>query len=85
MSQFKKLLDKLNNLSGELSWNELTKLLYDLGFDKLQNGKTSGSRCKFYNKDRNIMINLHKPHPSPYVKDYVLKQIRLKLLEEEMI
>ena len=35
MSQFKKLLDKLNNLSGELSWNELTKLLYDLGFDKL--------------------------------------------------
>ncbi len=85
MSQFEKLLQKLRSNSKEFSWGELVKLLHGLGFESLSKGKTGGSRRKFYNKDKNLIINLHKPHPSPYLKDYTLKQVRLKLLEEEII
>ena len=85
MSRFDKLLENFNSNSKKFSWDELTRLLHGLGFKDISNGKTSSSRRKFYNVDKNIIINLHKPHPSPYLKDYALKQIRLKLLEEKLI
>ena len=85
MSKFEKLLIKLNSNSTQFSWDELIRLLHGLGFEDVSNGKTGGSRRKFYNKKNNIIISLHKPHPSPYLKDYALKQVRLKLSEEEII
>lgn len=85
MSKFEKLLAKLNSNSNNFSWDELTKLLHGLGFEDMSHGKTGGSRHKFYNKNKNIIINLHKPHPSPYLKDYALKQVKVKLSEEGLI
>jgi len=85
MSKFEKLLAKMHSNSKKFSWDELTRLLHGLGFEDISNGKTGGSRRKFYNKNKNIIINLHKPHPSPYLKSYALKQVRLKLVEEEII
>jgi hypothetical protein len=51
----------------------------------MPNGKTGGSRYKFYNKDKNIIINLDKSHPSHYLKSYVLQQVKVKLSEEGLI
>jgi predicted RNA binding protein YcfA (HicA-like mRNA interferase family) len=47
-------------------------------------GKTGGSRRKFVNKNKGVII-LHESHPGSIVKNYVLKQIieKLKLGENE--
>ncbi len=66
MSKHKKLLEKLqaNPTPSDFKWDDLASLLKHLGYKQLNN---DGSRRKFYNKDRNILIICHKPHPSPNV------------------
>jgi hypothetical protein len=85
MSQQDKLIIKFKTSSKNFSWQELTKLLTGLGFVEMPNKKTGGSRRKFFNKNRNVIINLHKPHPSPLLKEYAVKQVKDKLIEEELI
>ena len=85
MTQFDKLLLKFKSIPVDFSWNDLKKLLEGFGFIEMQNSKTGGSRRKFWNRDKNIIINLHKPHPSPNLKEYAIKQILGKLKEEELI
>jgi len=85
MTKQDKLITKLKNNPTNFSWLELTKLLAGLEFIEMPNKKTGGSRRKFHNKSRNIIINLHEPHPTPYLKEYAIKQIREKLTEEGII
>ena len=85
MSRKDKLVKKLSNNPKNFSWQELAALLNLLGFIEMQNKKTGGSRRKFFNKEKNLIINLHKPHPSPYLKEYAVKQIQTKLKEEGLI
>lgn len=85
MGQQDKLIAKFKTSSNNFSWQELTKLLTGLGFVEMPSKKTVGSRRKFFNKNSNIIINLHKPHPSPLLKEYVVKQVKDKLTEEELI
>ena len=85
MSRNNKLVKKLSSRPKDFSWQDLTKLLYSLGFTELQNKKTGGSRRKFFNKEKSLIINLHKPHPSPYLKEYAVKQVQIKLIEEGLI
>ena len=85
MSKLTKLILRFKSLPKDFSWDELTKILISFGFIEIANNKTGGSRRKCYCKNKNIIINLHKPHPSPYLKIYALKQVREKLLEEGII
>lgn len=79
MSRNEKLLEKFKSVPKGLTWDELVKILNYLGyFENTKKGKTGGSRCKFYNKKKDI-INLHKPHPSNIVKQYVIRQLLEKL------
>lgn len=79
MSKIEKLLEKIKLIPKDLTWNELVKILNYLGFIAIQpKGKTVGSRIKFVNKEKEI-LNLHKPHPSNIVKQYVIKQLLEKL------
>ena len=61
-----------------LTWNELTSLMLALGFELLQG---DGSRVKFYHAQKDMMINLHKPHPDNLLKTYLVKQIQENLKE----
>ena len=80
MSKIEKLLDKFNSTPKDLTWEELIKILNHFGFTEIKKkGKTGGSRVKFIDLEKHI-INLHKPHPSNIVKQYVIKQILEKLL-----
>ena len=74
VSQIKKLLLKFKIMPKDLSWLELVKILKYYGYSEIMSGKTSGSRRKFKN-DAGAIITLHKPHPSPLVKTYVIKQL----------
>lgn len=66
MSKHEKSLAKLRASppSSDFKWDDLVSLLKHLGYKKLNN---SGSRRKFYNQERDLLIVCHEPHPSPNV------------------
>lgn len=66
MSKQSKALAKLSASpppSG-LKWDELKAVLEHLGYKML---KGSGSRRKFYHKEKDLLVICHEPHPSPDV------------------
>ena len=80
MSKRDKLLKKFFHkpIKKDLTFSELATLLESYGYVKLEG---AGSAVKFYNKDKDSLINLHKPHPSDILKVYLIKQIQEKLKE----
>jgi uncharacterized FAD-dependent dehydrogenase len=44
-----------------------------------------GSRRKFYNQEKDDMIQLHQPHPGSEVRPCYIKEIREKLEEMGLI
>ncbi|NOS73883.1 MAG: type II toxin-antitoxin system HicA family toxin [Methyloglobulus sp.] len=78
MSKKDKLIEKLKSES-EFTWDELERLMAILNFIKIEG---AGSRVKFFHKETNTIINLHKPHPDKAIKDYVRKEILARLKNE---
>lgn len=80
MSRKEKLLKKFLHIpiKKDLTFSELTTLLLACGYVKIDG---NGSAVKFFNKDKDSLINLHKPHPSDILKIYLIKQIQQKLKE----
>lgn len=79
MSRIEKLISKFLQIPDDLTWDELVKILNYKGYlEKMDKGKTGGSRVKFVNGKKDI-INLHKPHPKKIVKKYIIKQLLEKL------
>ena len=78
MSKKSKLLKKFLStpIKKDLTFTELTTLLVSCGYIKLEG---SGSAVKFYNKQKDSLINLHKPHPGDILKIYLIKQIQYKI------
>ena len=66
MSKHSKALEKLcaKPTPSSFKWSELRTVLEHLGFKMLKN---KGSRRKFYNEEKNVLIICHEPHPSPDV------------------
>jgi hypothetical protein len=84
MSKLEKLITRFISEPKDFEWNELRKLLVGYGFEEFNSGKTSGSRVKFIS-DKHADISLHKPHPTPILKRYQIKQIKELLKKEELI
>jgi hypothetical protein len=84
MSKTEKLLLRLLSNPKDFTWEELIKLLSLFGYSELKKGKTGGSRRKFADHNKNVII-LHKPHPGNIVKEYMLKQIITHLREKGYI
>ena len=80
MSKQNKLISKFLEIppKKDLTFKELSSLLLSLNFEKIEG---VGSVVKFYNKEKDLLINLHKPHPSDILKVYLVKQIQIKLKE----
>ena len=62
MSTKEKLLARFKALPSDFTFEELDRLLNNLGYERDNKGKTSGSRIVYKDKD-NAPIMLHKPHP----------------------
>ncbi|MEO6130502.1 MAG: type II toxin-antitoxin system HicA family toxin [Saprospiraceae bacterium] len=60
-------------------YHELKYLLAQFGYAELKAGNTSGSRVAFWNKEKQDIIRLHKPHPGNELKDYQRKLIKSHL------
>ena len=74
MTQHEKTLRKLLSkpTPTDLTWNELATLFKYLGYEKINN---DGSRRKFVSRTSGRKVFIHKPHPQPTLKVYVVKQI----------
>jgi hypothetical protein len=75
MSKKDKLIKRFKTLPKDFTFSEVVTLLYGFGFVEDNKGKTSGSRIRFYNKDSNVFINFHKPHPGSIMCEVALKDI----------
>ena len=80
MSKAEKLIKKLKSAKKSFKWSELTALLENLGFKKIEG---DGSRVTFVND--NILIKLHKPHPQKELKAYAIRQVKEILKSEGLI
>jgi hypothetical protein len=84
MSTKEKALHRLLSVPRDFTWDELTKVLGLFGFVELRKGKTGGSRRKYADEKKNVII-LHKPHPSNIVKEYAIRQIITQLKDKGYI
>jgi len=75
MAKSKKLLMRLLSNPKDFTFGELETLLAGFGFQISNVGSTSGSAVRFINNKTGQIIRLHKPHPSPVVKQYLVKFI----------
>ena len=75
MAKFEKLIKRLLCNPKDFSFGELETLLAGFGFRLSNSGSTSGSAVRFINKTTGQIIRLHKPHPSPLIKQYLIKII----------
>ena len=80
MSKKDKLIKKFLEVppKRDLTFSQLETLLLSYGFIKIEG---AGSAVKFYHKEQDVLINLHKPHPTDILKVYLIKQIQVKLKE----
>lgn len=84
VSKIDKIIKKLKNNSGNLTFEEVVSLLTYLGYNIDNKGRTSGSRIRFYKKGANAII-MHKPHPRKTLLSYQTKQILQKLKEDNQL
>lgn len=77
MSKKEKLMQKLYASTNDFSFLETDTLLKELGFQRFNKGKTSGSRV-CYQKGRN-KIYLHRPHGRKNLLLYQVKYLRENL------
>jgi len=75
MAKSIKLLKRLLSKPTDFTFEELETLLTGLGFKLSNAGGTSGSAVRFINFNTGHIIRLHKPHPSPVLKQYLIKSI----------
>ena len=84
MNRSDKLVERFKAEPTDFTWDEMVRLLSQLGFDEVRGGRTGGSRRRFIHKEAGI-ITLHRPHPSNIVKRYAIRQVKSKLESEGLI
>ena len=75
MSKFDKARQRILSRPKDYTYTEAKYLLSQIGFEEYNKGKTSGSRVKFYRKQDERVILLHKPHPGDVMKQGAVKQL----------
>lgn len=75
MSKKDKLIQKLKSNPRDFTFDELSVLLSFFDYSQDNVGKTSGSAVRFINAKTKHIIRIHKPHPSPVLKAYVIRLI----------
>ena len=75
MGNLDKLRKRLLSKPKDFTFGELETLLTGLGFELSNVGNTSGSAVRFINRETGKIIRLHKPHPSPELKPYIVKYV----------
>jgi hypothetical protein len=79
MSQREKLIERFRRKPRDFTWDEAVKLLADFGYEE-EPGE--GSRRKFFNSARNVVINMHEPHAGKELRAYQIRDLHNHLKQE---
>ena len=82
MGKADKLLKRLLSDPKDFTFDELETLLTGLGYQLSNSGGTSGSAVRFINQKTHHIIRLHRPHPSPVLKQYIVRFVIHELKQE---
>ncbi len=85
MTKKDKLLVRFLSIPKDFTFDELSTLLQNMGFEVENKGKTSGSRVAFIHINFKKHILIHKPHPSKIINKIYLKQIKVELTLKQII
>ena len=85
MGRKEKLIRRFLQLPKDFTFDEIITLLGYFDYRIDNKGTTSGSRVSFKNTKIGVSINIHKPHPSPVMKEWMMKQIYLHLKNNSLI
>jgi hypothetical protein len=85
MGSVDKLFKRFLTQPKDFTFDELVRLFNQIGFRLSTKGKTSGSRVVFVNKEKELTIGFHKPHPNTIIKQYLMKDILDYLKENKLI
>lgn len=80
-AQMDKIKERIRGIPSDFTYDELRKLLNQLGYEEFQKGATSGSRVKFYRKADEALILIHKPHPGNIMGRSTLRDV-VRMLRE---
>jgi hypothetical protein len=83
MPRFDRLVRDFKACRGPFPYRDLVWLLAQLGYAESATG--GGSRRRFVHGTTGHIIRLHEPHPGTEVLEYVVKQVRLSLVEQGLI
>lgn len=74
MSKHQKTRDKMGRVPtpSDVRWDDLVGLLNSLGLDELPG---DGSRRKFVHRDTKAVMDIHRPHPQPTLKQYQVRNV----------
>jgi hypothetical protein len=75
MSKIGKLIQRFKSKPKDFTYEELCRIMKNLGYSEDTQGKTSGSRVGFYNAETGHMLKIHKPHPANILKEYQIELI----------
>lgn len=84
MTRLQKLQEKIlrNPTPADITWEEIKKFLEGCGFEMRVN---KGSRRKFYNAEKNVLLSCHEPHPQSIVKKSTVRDIVQQLTMNGLI
>ncbi len=85
MGKLDKFLKKFLDGKSFITFQELEYLLSNLRYVEKKTEKTSGSRKAYVNEQTSHIIQIHKPHPSNEIKNYVKRQLLEELRKEKLI
>ena len=75
MNKKDKLVKRFRNLPRDFTFEEMTALFNQCGFELNNKGATSGSRVEFIHEKDGKSYIMHKPHPANIIKGYVMRQV----------
>ncbi len=85
MSRRDKLLRRFLSKPSDFGFDEMNRLLSDLGYKRMPTGKTAGSRLAYVHKESGHIIRLHRPHPGKVMKGYQLDLVEEALRSRGML
>jgi predicted RNA binding protein YcfA (HicA-like mRNA interferase family) len=83
VSNVDRIADAFKTCRGPFPYRDLVRLLEHLGYREASTG--GGSRRKFVHIETRHIIRLHQPHPGNEIREYVVRQIRTTLSEQDLI
>jgi hypothetical protein len=85
MGSKEKIAERFKKKPKDFTFEETVTLLAYFDYTVHNKGATSGSRVRFKNKETDMYIDIHRPHPGSIMKEWMVKAIYQHLKNNGLI